>query len=65
MRKPSSEVVGLLAELRELTFELAELRREAAGDQHLHRTERAIEQLRWRLAAAARRAATDELGNAA
>jgi hypothetical protein len=60
-----SEVVRLLTEIRALTVELAELQRKPAGEQRLERTERAIERLRWQLAGAARRAATDELGNAA
>jgi len=58
-------VVRLLTEIRALTVELAELQRQRAGEQQLQRTERTIERRRWRLAAAARRAATDELGNAA
>ena len=59
------EVTRLLAEIRALTVALAELRRQAAGEQQLNEAEHMIERLRWRLAAAARRAATDELGNAA
>jgi hypothetical protein len=60
-----SEAARLLTEIRTLTVELAELRRKTAADEELHQKEGAIERLRWRLAATARRAATDELGNAA
>jgi len=58
-------VVQLLTEIRALTVELADLQRQRAGIRQLQRTERMIERRRWELAAAARRAATDELGNAA
>jgi len=60
-----SEVVRLLTEIRALTVELADLQRQRAGIRQLQRMERMIERRRWELAAAARRAATDELGNAA
>jgi len=60
-----SDVVQLLTEIRALTVELADLQRQRAGVRQLQRTERTIERRRWQLAAAARRAATDELGNAA
>jgi hypothetical protein len=46
-------------------FELRELRRDAEPHPGLHAKERELEQLRWRFAAVTRRAATDDLGNAA
>ena len=53
-------------EIQALTFELRELRRRAEPPQpELHAKEREVEQLRWRFAAIARQAATDDLGNAA
>jgi hypothetical protein len=60
-----SYLVRLLTEIRALTVELADLQRQPVGEQQLQRTERTIERQRWQLAAAARRAATDELSNAA
>jgi len=60
-----SDVVQLLTEIRALTAELADLQRQRAGARQMQRTERAVERRRWELAAAARLAATDELGNAA
>ena len=59
------EVVRLIREIRALTVELDLLRRHPSDDPELHRKERTLEQLRWRLAAVARRTATDDLGNAA
>jgi len=60
------ELARLVRRLQALTFELRELRRRAEPPQpELHAKERELEQLRWRFAAIARQAATDDLGNAA
>jgi hypothetical protein len=48
-----------------LTLELQEPRRRELDQADVEAKERLLEQQRWRLAAVARRAATDELGNAA
>jgi hypothetical protein len=60
-----AELARLLRRIQALTFELRELRRHAEPQIELHAKERELEQLRWRFAAVARRAATDDLGNAA
>ncbi len=60
------ELAQLVRRLQALTFELRELRRSAEPPQpELHAKEREVKQLRWRFAAIARQAATDDLGNAA
>ncbi len=59
------ELVRLLHRIQALTFELRELRRHAEPQPELHAKERELERLRLRFAAVARRAATDDLGNAA
>jgi hypothetical protein len=58
------ELARLVRRIKALTFELRELRR-AESQPGFHAKERELEHLRWRFAAVARRAATDELGNAA
>jgi hypothetical protein len=60
-----AELAGLVRRIQELTFELRELRRGGEPQPMLHAKQRELEQLRWRFAAVARRAATDDLGNAA
>jgi hypothetical protein len=59
------ELVRLVRQMQDLALELQELRRHAGANPELHVKERTLEQLRCRLAALARRAATDDLGNAA
>jgi hypothetical protein len=56
-----AEVVGLLREIQRLTLDLLEEQDERA----LEDKQRRLEQLRWRLAAASRRAADGGLGDAA
>jgi hypothetical protein len=59
------ELVGLVRRIQALTLELRELEQGAPGTPGLHANERRLEQLRWRLAVVARRAATGDLGAAA
>jgi hypothetical protein len=59
------ELVRLVRRIQALTLELHELRQRAGEISELDAKERTLEQLRWRLAAVARRAATDDLGAAA
>ena len=59
------ELTRLVRRIQALTFELRELRQDAEPQPELHAKELELEQLRWRFAAVARRAATDDLGNAA
>ena len=60
-----AELVRLVRRIQALTLELQEPRRRELDHADVEAKERLLEQLRWRLAAVARRAATDELGNAA
>jgi hypothetical protein len=53
------ELVRLVRRIQALTLELQELHQREGGTPDLHAKERTLEQLRWRLAAVARRAATD------
>lgn len=59
------EVVRLVRRIQALSLELEELRRREGGPPELQAKERTLEQLRWRLAAAARRSASDDLDDAA
>jgi hypothetical protein len=59
------ELVRLMRQIQALTLELHELEQREGGSAELQAKQRALEQLRWRLAAAARRAASDDLGAAA
>ena len=59
------EVVRLVRRIQALSLELEELRRSEGGSPELHAKERTLEQLRWRLAAVARRSASDDLDAAA
>jgi hypothetical protein len=59
------ELVRIVRQIQTLTAELDDLGRHAAANPEVQAKERTLEQLRWRLAAAARRTATDSLGNAA
>jgi predicted nucleic acid-binding protein len=57
-------VIRLLHEIRTLTVELETARRAGESRRRLRRKERALERLRWQLAAVARRAAMEEAGAA-
>jgi predicted nucleic acid-binding protein len=57
-------VIRLLHEIRTLTVELEAARRAGESRRRLRRKERALERLRWQLAAVARRAAMEEAGAA-
>jgi hypothetical protein len=59
------ELVRLIRRIQALTLELQELRRREGGTPELEAKERTLEQLRLRLAAVARQAATDGLDAAA
>jgi hypothetical protein len=59
-----AELVQLVGRIKALTLELQEPRRRELDQADVEAKERLLEQLRWRLAAVARRAATEELGNA-
>jgi hypothetical protein len=59
------ELARLVRRIQALTFELRERRRDTEPQPESHAKERELERLRWRFAAVARRAATDDLGNAA
>jgi chromosome segregation ATPase len=61
-REPNGErgeLVRLVQRIQTLTAELDELRRHEAANSQVQAKERRLEQLRWRLAALARRTATD------
>jgi hypothetical protein len=60
-----TELERLVRQLRELASRRDELRERSGSGSDLEAAERAIEQLRWRLAHVARRGANDEPGNAA
>ena len=52
----------MLRAIQELTLELAQLRHADHSGPDLEAKEHTLEQLRWRLAALARRLATDDFG---
>jgi hypothetical protein len=60
----NGEVARLLREIQTLALEVAAEERET-GARELDAKKRDLEQLRWRLAAASRRTAHGDLGNAA
>jgi UDP-glucose 4-epimerase len=59
------ELVRLIRRIQALTLEIHELQRREGATRELHAKERTREQLRWRLASVARRAAADNLDAAA
>jgi predicted nucleic acid-binding Zn-ribbon protein len=59
------EVVRLLRRIQELSLEIADLRHREGSARDLDAKEHALDQLRWRLAALARRSASDDLDAAA
>jgi hypothetical protein len=64
---PTSEsvLVRLIDEIQAIALELDSLRERGAKAAELAAKEDELERLRWRLAATARRAARDDLGDAA
>jgi hypothetical protein len=64
MAGTANELLGLIREIQELRLELERLRRLEGNGAQLQAKERTLDQLRWRLAVLARRAAND-LGAAA
>ncbi len=64
-RTAGGELLQVIRAIQELTLELPQLRHEERSGPELEAKRHSLEQLRWRLATVARRAATDELGNAA
>jgi hypothetical protein len=64
-RAERAELVRLVRRIQALTLELQEPRRRELDQADVEAKERLLEQLRWQLAAVARRAGTEELGNAA
>jgi hypothetical protein len=64
-RAERAELVRLVRRIQALTLELQEPRRRELDQTDVEAKARLLEQLRWRLAAVARRAAIDELGNVA
>jgi hypothetical protein len=63
-RTGRGELLQVIRAIQELTLELAQVRNEEHTAE-LKAKERRLEQLRWRLAAVARRHATDDYGAAA
>jgi hypothetical protein len=61
----TDQVARLIERLQRGVLERDSLRRRRASRAELNARERALERLRWQLAAVARRAAYDDLGNAA
>jgi hypothetical protein len=59
------EAVRLVRRIQTLFLELEELRRHEQRTPEIQAKERRLEQLRWRLAAVARRSASDDLAAAA
>lgn len=59
------EAVRLVRRIQALFLELEELRRHEQRSPEIQAKERTLEQLRWRLAAVARRTASDDLDAAA
>jgi hypothetical protein len=59
------ELVRLVRRIQTLTLEVRELQLRQGGTPELHVKERTLEQLRWRLAVVAQRAATNDLDAAA
>jgi hypothetical protein len=59
------EVVRLVRRIQDLLLEIAELRHREGSARDLDAKERGLDQLRWRLAAVARRSASDGLDAAA
>lgn len=59
-RGPRRELIRVIRQIQALTLELQVLRQRVGRDTELREKERALDRLRWRLAAVARRAASDD-----
>jgi hypothetical protein len=64
-RTAGGELLQVIRAIQELTLELAQLRHEEHAGPELAAKAQTLEQLRWRLAALARRSAMDDFGAAA
>jgi hypothetical protein len=64
-RTEGGELLQVIRAIQELTLELAQLRHSEHSGPELEAKEHTLEQLRWRLAALARRVASDDFGAAA
>ena len=64
-RDSRSELAWLVRRVQNLTLEVQELRKQLGTNPELEAKERTLDQLLWRLAAVARRTATDDLDAAA
>ncbi len=64
-RDSRSELARLVRRVQNLTLEVQELRKQLGTNPELEAKERTLDQLLWRLAAVARRTATDDLDAAA
>jgi hypothetical protein len=62
---PRRELVRVVRRIQTLTLEINELRRGERDTRELDARERELDDLRWRLAAVARRTAADDRGAAA
>ena len=65
LRGERDKLARLVGRIQTLTLELQEARRYRPDSAEVDAKRRTLDQLRWRLAAVARRTATDALGNAA
>jgi hypothetical protein len=59
MASSANELLGLIREIQELRLELDRLRQLEGDGAQMQAKERTLDQLRWRLAVVARRAAND------
>jgi hypothetical protein len=64
-RASSHEVTRLVRQIQALTLEVTKLEQDGANNEEIAAKKSALEQLRWRLATAARRAAHHDFGAAA
>lgn len=64
-RGPKRELIRVIRQIQALTLELSVLRQRGGRDAELRAKERTLDQLHWRLAAVARRAAADDAAPAA
>jgi hypothetical protein len=58
-RGPKRELIGVIKQMQALTLELKLLRQRGGREREVRAKERALDQLRWRLAAVAQRTASD------
>jgi UDP-glucose 4-epimerase len=65
MPSSTNEVLRVIREIQALKLELDTLRRRTGSAPEVEAKQRTLDQLRWRLAVVARRAATDDVGAAA